>query len=95
LVYTLLLNMLHDHSTWTASSCNTPPDTVPFGDVPSWQRGYRLASSLRWRKQKGRRVGVASKYVRARRRMHCIRKWSLSCLSQLRGRGRRCPSIGS
>jgi len=39
LVYTLLLNTLHNHSTWTASSSNKPPDTVPFGDVPRWQRG--------------------------------------------------------
>ena len=54
--------------------------------MPCWQRGYRLAGSLRWRPEKGRGVGVASKYVRAWRRMHCIRKWSLSCLSQLQDR---------
>ena len=78
-----LLNTLHKHSTWTGSSCNTPPDTVPFGDVRAGSKASPLAGSLRWRNQKGRRVGVASKHVRARRRMHCIRKWSLSCLSQL------------
>ena len=28
------------------SSSNTPPDTVPFGDVPCWRRAYRLARPL-------------------------------------------------
>jgi len=35
------------------------------------------------RPDKARGVGVVSKYLRARRRMHCFREKSLSCLSQL------------
>jgi len=54
--------------------------------------GFQVASAEE--SKRGRRVGVAtSKYLRARRRMHCTRKWPVVCLLQLRDR--RCLSSGS
>ena len=48
--------------------------------VPLRDAACRLRLTASAEERKGRRVGVASKYVRARRRMRCIRKWLLSCV---------------